>query len=88
MSEDKYRVLSTMIFQRQKKCKVVVGEKLLNPKTNRYKTIKHVVYIEPCYESYQQYGAPTDVLWFTLPIAEKLVELDFTYYSITDFWTS
>ena len=33
--------------------------------------------LEPCYESYQQYGASTSVLSFTLPIAERLVRSNF-----------
>ena len=35
-------------------------------------SILHTVFIEPLFESYQQYGAYTDILWFTLPIAEKM----------------
>jgi len=33
--------------------------------------IVHKVTIEPCYESWQQYGAPQEVLKRTVPIAEK-----------------
>lgn len=40
--------------------------------------IRHTVKIEPCYESYMQWGAGTDVLWFTLPIAERLAKNNFT----------
>ena len=29
------------------------------------------IYIESCYESYQQYGGTTDELWLTISIAEK-----------------
>lgn len=29
------------------------------------------IYIESCYESWQQYGGTTDELWVTMPIAEK-----------------
>lgn len=35
------------------------------------------VYIVPCYDSYEQYGATTDVLWFTLPIAEILTKTNY-----------
>ena len=29
------------------------------------------VYIEACYESWQQYGSTTENLWLTMPVAEK-----------------
>ena len=29
------------------------------------------IYIEACYESWQQYGGTTEELWLTVPIAEK-----------------
>lgn len=29
------------------------------------------VYIDACYESFQQWGNTTDELWITLPIAEE-----------------
>ena len=29
------------------------------------------IYIESCYESWQQYGGNTDELYITMPIAEK-----------------
>lgn len=29
------------------------------------------IYIEPCYESWQQYGGTTDELCITMPIAER-----------------
>ena len=29
------------------------------------------IYIESCYESWQQYGGTTEELWLTMPIAEK-----------------
>lgn len=32
---------------------------------------KTTIYIESCYESWQQYGGTTDELWLTVPIAEK-----------------
>jgi len=32
---------------------------------------KTVIYIEACYESWNQYGGTTDELWLTVPIAEK-----------------
>lgn len=32
---------------------------------------KTIIYIESCYESWQQYGGTTDELWLTVPIAEK-----------------
>jgi hypothetical protein len=38
---------------------------------------KHTVYIVPCYDAFEQYGAGTDVMWFTLPIARKLVRNKF-----------
>lgn len=33
--------------------------------------IVHNVTIEPLYESFQQYGSREEVLWKTMPIAEK-----------------
>lgn len=38
---------------------------------------KHTVYIEPCHESYQQYGATTDVLWKTIKVAEWLPKTNY-----------
>lgn len=32
---------------------------------------KTVIYIESCYESWQQYGGTENELWLTVPIAEK-----------------
>lgn len=34
-------------------------------------TSGNVVYIEKCYESWQQYGGTQDELWETMPIAKK-----------------
>jgi len=31
----------------------------------------NVVFIERCYESWEQYGGTTEELWETMPIAEK-----------------
>lgn len=41
---------------------------------NRIQTVK----IEPCYESYEQYGATIDVLRFTGAIAQRLANNNFT----------
>lgn len=30
-----------------------------------------IIRIDPCYESWEQYGGTTDELWLTVPIAEK-----------------
>ena len=30
-----------------------------------------IIRIDPCYESWEQYGGTTDELWITAPIAEK-----------------
>jgi glutathionylspermidine synthase len=38
---------------------------------------KQTVFIEPCYESYEQYGATTDVLWKTIDIAEWLPKTNY-----------
>lgn len=35
------------------------------------------VYIEPCHESYEQYGATTDVLWKTIDVAEWLPKTNY-----------
>ena len=40
-------------------------------------SVLHTVFIEPIYESYEQYGARTEILWFTLPIAEKMVKTNY-----------
>ena len=34
-------------------------------------TNRTTIYIEPCYESWQQYGGTTEELYITMPIAEK-----------------
>lgn len=62
------RTISTFLYKNEKKARVKVMRKGGSIAT---------VYIEPCYESYEQYGAETDVLWHTLPIAERLVETNF-----------
>lgn len=33
---------------------------------------EHEVTIEPCHESYQQYGASKDILWYTVDLAEAI----------------
>jgi len=62
------RTISVKLYKSKKKAKVEV-------ETNN--GMKETVYIEPCHGSYEQYGANTDVLWHTLPIAEQLVENNF-----------
>jgi len=62
------RTKSIFFYKREKKVRVKVG---------RNNGTIATVYIEPCYESYEQYGAEADVLWHTLPLAEKLVETNF-----------
>ena len=32
---------------------------------------KTVIYIEPCYESWEQYGGTREELWLTVPVAER-----------------
>ena len=44
------------------------------PKRRKIKvtlTNKTKIYIESCYESWQQYGGTTDELYITMPIAER-----------------
>ena len=74
---NKYLIIDKKLFARQKKAKITIGEKWYNSTTKRTKTLKHIVYIEPCQDSYEQYGATPDVLYFTLPIANKLVKTNF-----------
>jgi 23S rRNA A2030 N6-methylase RlmJ len=73
--ENQYFEISRSL--KNKKAKIIVGDKVYNPLTKRSRTRRHIVYIEPCYESYQQYGAVQSVLSFTLPIAEELVRNGF-----------
>ena len=59
---------SIYIYKNEKKARVKVKDE-----QNRI----HTVYIEPCYESFMQWGANTDVLWHTVELAEQLVKNDF-----------
>ena len=62
------KILNAFIYKSEPKVRLKVED--------QFKTIQ-TVFIEPCYESYEQYGATTDVLWFTLPIAEKLAKTNY-----------
>ena len=63
------RTKSIYIYKNEKKARVKVQDEQKRT---------HTVYIEPCYESFEQYGANTEVLWHTVELAEQLVENDFS----------
>lgn len=51
-------------------------EKLFQNQVSRRKikvtlTNKTVIYIERCYDSWQQYGGTTEELWLTVPVANR-----------------
>jgi hypothetical protein len=52
-------------------------DKICNLKVTEKGERQHTVTIEPCQDSFVQYGAPDEVLDFTLPVAEKLVSNNF-----------
>jgi hypothetical protein len=63
-----FTVISKQLDRKAKEATIKVQDNYGNIET---------VTIAPCYESFQQWGAATEVLWFTLPIAERLVKTKF-----------
>ena len=70
---ENYEVKRTTFNKRLKRATVVVHEK------TSWGKFVHRVRIEPCHESFEQYGAPVAVLRKTLPIAERLVRTKFMH---------
>jgi hypothetical protein len=74
----KLKILEKRLNPESKRATIIVGERWLNPRTNRERWIKNRVIIISFQGAYEQYGARNDILYFTLPIARKLVENNFT----------
>ena len=55
-----------------KSIKVFKNEPKVRLKVERANKTIATIYIEPCYESWEQYGAENKVLFYTMPIAERL----------------
>lgn len=62
------RIAKVFVYKTEPKVRLKVKDDY-----NRTQT----VYIEPCCESYEQYGATTDVLWHTIDVAEWLAKTNY-----------